>query len=569
MKSFNKILLLGLACLAGCTKADFVKENIDPSVIEMSDVDAKNQMLNGTRDSHNWDFEWFYDHYRIMMPWMQMATATNGNALNFTNGAGNFNTRYGRFFSNAAPRLYDVIRIIESLPEEQQNLRTNQKAMATIALAYQYFYVSDINGSLPYKDEMRGRYEGTFTPRFTTQSDLFAMIDADYKASIQMLKASTAAQVSFGDYDQYFYGNAEGWIRAANAARLRLATRLLKRDEARAKAIIQEVLSSPASDLMSENSHSWTFRAPYTFTNGGNWNPDGIRASKAMVDYMLKNKDPRLRIFFSKNSYSQQNFDTAKKQSALPLTAIYVDQRYVGSLANPDAAQQQINVDRYYTPRRIKKGNANIALDTLSNINARLFRPGQSNGTGIVYFPVITYADFCLMRAELGARGLTSDDPQEWYVKGVTASIEYYGKMATDSKILDYYLENDAGVQVAAPTAGEIADYLNASDVKYNAAKGLEQIVIQQYLNFFKQSNEAWSLWKRTGMPNETTLLQWEPLLSNGANGVIPRRAARIEPGIGSRNYDNEMEAINQMLQDPEYGAGPGDIFGRVWWDKQ
>ena len=76
--------------------------------------------------------------------------------------------------------------------------------------------------------------------------------------------------------------------------------------------------------------------------------------------------------------------------------------------------------------------------DTLSPLQHRLFTPnydeGNGPGDGIGFFPFLTYAEYCFIRAELGARNITSDDAATWYTKGVTASINFYDQRATACK---------------------------------------------------------------------------------------------------------------------------------------
>jgi hypothetical protein len=171
------------------------------------------------------------------------------------------------------------------------------------------------------------------------------------------------------------------------------------------------------------------------------------------------------------------------------------------------------------------------------------------------------------MLAELSQRGIIGDNPEGWYNKGVTASITYYGQIATDSQILDYYLEPNLGVPVTAPTQTEIDNYLAMPAVKYDAAKGLDQIASQSYINFFREPNEVWALLKRTGMPNTTTTLMLEKLLYNGSELMIPRRAPRNLPPETDINFENINAAFTEMETNPNYGSGPADISGRVWWD--
>src|SRR4029078_3715292 len=174
-------------------------------------------------------------------------------------------------------------------------------------------------------------------------------MNQDLKTSIQNIKTAPSGQFSIGNYDQFYFGDASKWIKAANALRLRMAMRIMKADNAKAASIIQEVLSSPAGELMSDNADSWALITPASFTSGGNFNPDGLRAPKAIADFMVNNNDPRIRIYFTKNSYSLENFNLAKAQGKLNANAVFVDQRYIGSFASPDASDDAAIEAQYYT----------------------------------------------------------------------------------------------------------------------------------------------------------------------------------------------------------------------------
>jgi hypothetical protein len=200
----------------------------------------------------------------------------------------------------------------------------------------------------------------------------------------------------------------------------------------------------------------------------------------------------------------------------------------------------------------------------LSNIQPRLFQASFNGGTGKNYFPLLTYADVTLMRAELAARGITSENAEELYYEGIEASISLYEQMANDALIQDA----EGNLNFQSLMAGEISAYENMPAIKYDPAKAVEQITIQEYINYFKQPNEAWALIKRTGMPNNTTMLALEKLMADGTEQQIPRRAALGIPTKADLNYQNITEALNAMAQDPGFGAGPTDFYGRVWWDK-
>ncbi|MBO9637366.1 MAG: SusD/RagB family nutrient-binding outer membrane lipoprotein, partial [Siphonobacter aquaeclarae] len=178
--------------------------------------------------------------------------------------------------------------------------------------------------------------------------------------------------------------------------------------------------------------------------------------------------------------------------------------------------------------------------------------------TGQTTFPLITYADLCFMRAELAARNILGTDAQGWYYKGIEASLQNYDDMARYSKLDDY----------KALTAAEVTAYKASPGVVWDAANGLEQILVQQYLNYFKNQNEAWAVIKRTGFPSVSgKILKLETVHQGGTEQKMPRRFAIAIPTVTDLNYKNATDAIADQQKDPSFG-GPSDITGRVWWDK-
>jgi hypothetical protein len=527
---------LGLA-LVSCKKEDFVELNTNPETLY--DIPAQNQFLNATISTHNTDFEWYYDNLRRIMPWMQQSTATTGNGKTYIEDAGNFNQRYGNFYGNVGNKLYDVQKLIEKLPEAEQAKRVHMKAIPNVLQAYYAFYVSDINGSIPFEEAFQARYGGTLAPGYDTQEELFNTLDNLLKTTITTLKSTPPApQESLDKYDLYFNGDVQKWIKAANALRLKMAMRLMKRSPQKMATIVTEVLSSPASDLMSSEADSWVFDGLASFASGGNFNPDGFRAPRNTIEFMKTTSDPRIRFFYQKNKWGQ----------------------YVGSYSSPDAADATLN------PQNARLYNT---ADTLSNIQYRLFQPSFNGGSGLVYFPVITFADFAFMRAELAARGITAESAATWYNTGVTASLKQYDKWARDAKIQERNANNVYVDNYVALTDAEITAYLAKPEVAYDPAKGVELIAVQAYLNFYKQPNEAWALYKRTGYPSPTSVLPFERIFADNVEQFIPRRAPVIVKPPTDLNYENNKVALEQMATDPDFGAGPSDVFGRVWWDKK
>jgi hypothetical protein len=560
--SYKKIIfsfaLLGVVATS-CSDDDYVDANRNPDVL--TEIPPENQFLNATLSLHSQDFEAFYDFYTKIMPWMQYVTPVNGNAANFTSNVGRFSNRYGRLYTGVGDALVDMEKLVEKLPVEEQAKYAHMLSISRILKAYYAFYVSDIYGSIPYTEAWQARYGGTMTPAYDDQQSLFTKLDGEVEQAIGVIKTEQSApQIALESFDQYYGGNLEAWVRAGNALRLKIATRFIKRDQTKAAAIAQEVLSQNPNDLMQSNSDGWVFKAASGFTSGGNWNPDAIYASKPLVDFLWDNNDPRLDVFVSPNGYSQSTINVLISQGALAAGTTEASRRYFGSFTSPDEAKASENA-KYYRARTAKINNANVRVDTISLIQRRLFQPafneGSGAGNGLVNIPVITYADFCFMRAEFAARNLTSEDAETFYTAGVTASLEWYDEIALEAKLSNY----------TALTDDEITDYLQQSSVAFDESKALELISVQTYLNAFKQPSEGWAVWKRNGYPNASSVLALPEMKTNGSILPIPRRAPLQLLSQASLNYVNQKAAYDAMAQDSGFGAGPNDIFGRVWWD--
>lgn len=564
MKSFKSklILMAAVGFLSSCEKEAFVDVNKNPDAL--STIPPQNQFLQATQQIHSQDFEAYYDFYRRIMPWMQYSTPQTGNQGSFTLNYDNFANRYGRLYNGVGDRLYDLEQLIAKMSADEQPRYTNMIQIARILKAYYAFYVSDIYGSIPYSEAFQGRYGGTLQPKYDTQQELFAKLDAEIKAAVAVLKQTPAVpQYLLNAYDQYYKGDASKWIKAANALRLRMAMRVQKADAAAGNAIINEVLAMPAVDLMSGNADAWVFIGNATFTgnaDGGNWSTEGIRAPKPIVDFMWDKKDPRIDAFFAPNQYSQNNIDLLIADKKLPL-GTKEGRRYVGSFTSPDDARQTTTIQRYYTPKLISSNNQTV--DTLSFIQPRLFNAGRADaagnaGTGMSYIPVISYAEFCFMRAELATKSIGTGTAKDWYEAGVKSSLAFYNEVGQKSQLTNYTAMTDA----------EITAYLAQPGVAFEAAKAMDQIASQSYLNFMRQPQEGWALWKRTGYPNENSVVPMPKMTYLNVTLVVPRRSPITLPSSSDPNFANKKAAYDAMAAQP----GFGDLTsaqGRVWWDKQ
>jgi hypothetical protein len=163
------------------------------------------------------------------------------------------------------------------------------------------------------------------------------------------------------------------------------------------------------------------------------------------------------------------------------------------------------------------------------------------------------------MAAEFVLNGVASNKTAEqWYTDGVRGSLDMWNKVGAFCKIHNY----------EAMTEAEITAFMNQDDIKWNPAKGLEQIYSQTYIEHFKNSNEGWALWKRTGYPTTSSIVALEDVYVGGVKQNMPRRSRFTVPLEGTSNYENMKNRIDVMAADPDFGDMSSE-FGRIWWDKK
>lgn len=543
----------------GCSKEKFGEYNTDPDAVINLPVDYL--FTRAIITAHDNDFEAFYDNYSYISRWSRVFLQNTGNSMSVADNAANSNNRYGRFFEDCGPLLVDIQQTIDKMPEDERARNIYKRTIPTILKVYQAWYVSDVNGSIPYTEAFQSRYGGTLRPKYETQNELYSIFDAELKEAATILNTpQPVEQFSYGNADIYFNGDAAKWAKAANSLRLIIALRLSKRDPERLVSIVQDVLSHPAG-LIESADEQWVFQARPQFTGGGNWNITGngraFVGEHGVVDYMWDTQDPRLRFFFRPNQWSEENFQRAKDQGVIPSSAVFDTRRFYGQFSDPDAAEDPARA-RFLAPLQIRDGDNTVTLDTVSRIQDRIFQPENNGGQGVGIFPVITYADLCFARAEIAQRGWSSENARELYEKGVEASLRFYDKLGSLAQIYDY----------SPLTEEEISAFKARPDIMYQSERALEQIVLQAYLNYFRNFNEAWALVKRTGMPNKATQLVFEEWKSDGRILEMPRRFVINYPLAGDYNFDNKKAAVDEMAKDPDFGE-PSSLQGRVWWDKK
>lgn len=176
----------------------------------------------------------------------------------------------------------------------------------------------------------------------------------------------------------------------------------------------------------------------------------------------------------------------------------------------------------------------------------------SASGANAEPYVLIGYPELCFNIAEAAFRGWITADAASWYLKGINASMKWYGLSQGQTVTV-------GNVDGSKPNQGSAVIDINAfladPNVAYDPAKGLTQILTQKYVAFFMNSGfEAYYNWRRTGIP----------AFSQGgagigtSNNLIPLRWQYPQDEINYNNNNYKTAIGNQ------YG-GNDDLNAKMW----
>jgi hypothetical protein len=493
--------------------------------------------------------------------------------------------------------------------------------MSRILLIAKAIQTSDLWGSLAYSEAWLARKgmvdDANMEPTFQTQEELVAIWDRELKECIQKLQAglNVTDKVSLKGIDRAYNGDTQKWIKAANGIRIRLASRIWKKQPQTAIAIATEVLApSNAANVFSSKDDSFIVWFDNLDTNihGGDWHSvqDLNRASAVFMDYLNKYEDPRRPIYYLINNLTPGNVAEFNRQRKLngdnpywllpdhygrwagavisfdrrrAMPAAPADMPKRDSYPAGDAGDAAFKDDRdvYYDnwdfdtrwatvttyDRRYTAAVGFVLPGTTANIDmrpantpqTRLWRGNWESGAGGNWAPVMSFSDFSFLAAEfvLRANVPSSRTAQQWYETGLKASLDQWNDIGYFCRVYNY----------EAMSTTTIDNFLNKPGIKWDDNKGLEQIYAQAYVDHYKNVDEMWAQWKRIGYPNTgSEIITFEKIIVSGIERTVPRRVKFTYPTEGTHNYQNLKKRIDDMAKDPNFGAIDND-WGRVWWD--
>jgi len=605
-------IILAVATLITTTSCrdDFADINQDPSSVTQGTPDYL--FSQGILEFEPADYPyWFYNASEIFK-WIQVAVPTEGITSTLVNGASLQKFKSIDILKYANELEY----VLSQMPSEQSAIYQNYVAALNVLCVYMGIFDSDFIGNIPYTEGGRALHGGTLTPKYDKVEDLYSLWLTSLDKDIQTLTTATG-QTFVAAQDPVYAGNASRWAKLANSLKLKIAARLISQDKARALAIAKEVAASSVG-VMDGANDDFLFNKSIANSKDNNWvyhwENDILRelgGSQTVIDFMVNNRDPRVRFVFRKNDWNSkivQAFFDAKRQDDVPkyiLDNVEYEVngdgtyqfkswkgagepwvRYQGFPLAFNAAQQagiygdwfnfsvqcRLGDKTFYPHSEFQKemiqGRIDFTLKTAPG------DPVIEDRDDIPWYGMyMTTAEVNLYLAEFKLLG--ADLPgsaSDYFNKAVRASVEEYDRMARMNKI-PYYgttYNYDPFEKVIDLQSGEIETMMENEDYQLtgNNTADLEKVYLHQILHFFMQPIDMYSTARRSGVPVlNSTLFPREDYTENQIpTSSIPRRMALSQPSPTDLMFD----VLTNSYAEQGYSVGSGDRLNseRVWQDK-
>ncbi|MDQ2718313.1 MAG: SusD/RagB family nutrient-binding outer membrane lipoprotein [Bacteroidota bacterium] len=463
---------------------------------------------------------------------------------------GGWANQYGQFYARNQAYMSvlwednyanDVKNIVDAELRSRNTTDQNLNAMARVMKVYVFARLTDLYGDIPYFKASTGFTQTDLAPVFDKQEDIYK--DFFNQLDTAMTLFSTGKDNVINDV--FYKGDVSKWKKFTSSFRLRLATRIVKRDPAKAQ---QEIMQAFNDGLMASNDdicmtrHDDNLNDYATYTGNGMSSalrqggfPGGYRIQNSFINQLKNTNDPRLNVF-ARNYWDDQ--PGATWENRIDITDSVRAQ--VGSFG---VGQTEFIWDGWKNTINIT--NSSVGPIAVGNNLQKLqvSKPLMANSAP---FFGLTYAETEFLLADATIRlGLSL---------GASAEDHYKNGMRAACQQLAFY-------PGSVPIADAAIDQFIA-DNAMQPGKELEQINDQLWVNFFLNGPEAYANLRRSGFPTLPSGYRTDGY-SDADTKVMPRRLEYplSEKSLNKTNVDAAVQRMGM--------GGKDDWNNRVWWDMQ
>lgn len=535
-KSIKYLALLSLSvCMTNCN-ADFGDINTSPNAI--TSIKSENLFHNvvGYLGSPR------AGEFEYMAPMMQYGATTNGNYNIPGNTYAIDGTAMGIYSAMWKSYSMDYMRYLNLIEQQlaETERSSSQKAEVTILKALLLSQFSDTFGPIPF-DQAGNGLNGDIYPEYRSEKEVY-LGTTEFKGVLDMLDG--AIQTLNGSTDELFSsdilynGERDKWVRFASSILLRLSIRISDVEPELAKTYIRKAVSygliREAEEIAKINHQAPTVGEPSYLDNGVATSLINLQKQrgycyghsfiKALKSFNSKSIDPRLKVLagvYDKEGRFYSNY------------ADYEGMLNGCEMDDVESVIAGMDFDNAFTPGIGRDGFAAFKKETILNRNA--------------YYVLLGNAEVNFLLAEAAWRKLTDGDANEFYKKGIRASMEsmkYYGESVENADIESYLS--------SLPALG--------TNKTMKLRDGLDEIITQKWLSMFGNATQPWCDWRRTHYPS---IITDNPNMNKLGitNHKVPGRLP-FPQDESVRNKDNYNKGVTLLSNKTD------DYLNDLWWAK-
>ena len=515
------------------------------------------------------------DTYRSYITGFTQHFAGGWNVTNYGGSVHAFDDQtrliWDQYYSIAIKNLRDAIAHSADRP--------NLNAVLRIHRVYLMSVLTDTYGDVPCLSINTSLEEGTSTPKYDSQKDIYDFFFTELKDCVNQL--GTGNDNVTGDVTNYS-GDIDKWKKYANSLRLRFAMRISDVDPTKAQDEFEAVSADAANYITSADDDAFIkyTNSPFTLYDGARDYDFRVNAlgeilygqdptsptfvCSTLFEYLKDNNDPRLYSICRHYNNVKRSEIKPDKEGNVDLTdevLAYLKKKGQDEApCKPGAAwwnnwiNGPDNLEDVPTLAKLVKMYPEVGYEK-NNFPARMMRPAlsidfcQPDRPGIL----MTSAEVDFLLAEAITKGWNATGTADDHFKaGIKAAMQLLNK---------HYLTDEAIMQQADIDA--YVTSIMATSPLATPASAREAINLQAWILHMMNPAEGWANLRRADYPVLADRTKLDKFTSDFTydddNLTTPVRLCYpiLEKKYNGENY---KEALSRM-------GGKDDWHHRMWWD--
>ena len=515
------------------------------------------------------------DTYRSYITGFTQHFAGGWNVTNYGGSVHAFDDQtrliWDQYYSIAIKNLRDAIAHSADRP--------NLNAVLRIHRVYLMSVLTDTYGDVPCLSINTSLEEGTSTPKYDSQKDIYDFFFTELKDCVNQL--GTGNDNVTGDVTNYS-GDIDKWKKYANSLRLRFAMRISDVDPTKAQTEFEAVSADAANYIASADDDAFIkyTNSPFTLYDGARDYDFRVNAlgeilygqdptsptfvCSTLFEYLKDNNDPRLYSICRHYNNVKRSEIKPDKEGNVDLTdevLAYLKKKGQDEApCKPGAAwwnnwiNGPDNLEDVPTLAKLVKMYPEVGYEK-NNFPARMMRPAlsidfcQPDRPGIL----MTSAEVDFLLAEAITKGWNATGTADDHFKsGIKAAMQLLNK---------HYLTDEAIMQQADIDA--YVSSIMATSPLATPASAREAINLQAWILHMMNPAEGWANLRRSDYPVLADRTKLDKFTSDFTydddNLTTPVRLCYpiLEKKYNGENY---KEALSRM-------GGKDDWHHRMWWD--